>query len=177
VIRFFRNKLSDPQDLVQETFLRLAAGRERIADGQALRAYVLGIARHLWYEYARQLARPRPLDVDVDTVENLLPGPSTMAARQHEHRLLLECLRRIPIEHQVILELHYWERLKTDELALLLEVSPSTMRSRLARARTLLARALLAGADSPQRLASTQTNLDEWAEQIRREYLPDADDE
>jgi RNA polymerase sigma-70 factor (ECF subfamily) len=177
VIKFFRNKLpGDPQDLVQETFLRLVAGRERIRDGQALRAYVLGIAWRVWVEHLRKRAQPRPIDVEIDAVADVVPGPSTIAAKQHEHRLMLEALRRLPIQQQILLELYYWERLKHDELAEMMGISTSAMRSRVAKARERLAAELAKLADEPGSPASTQTNVDDWAETIRREYLPDKHD-
>jgi RNA polymerase sigma factor (sigma-70 family) len=172
VIRFFRNKFdSEYPDLVQETFVRLVESRDRIQDGQAFRAYVLGIARRVLLEHLRELPRQRAFDPAVDSVAALLPGPSTIAARRRELRLLLEGLRRIPLEHQIVLELFYWEKMKATELAVTMGVSPSTMRGRLHRARASLRRALAELAEAPELIESTTARLDDWAEQVRLEHL------
>ena len=97
----------------------------------------------------------------------LAPGPTTVAGRRQEHRLLLEGLRRLPIEHQHALELFYWEGLKANEIAEMMGVSHAAMRSRLAKARALLNEAMEGIAASPELLNSTVNGLDNWAAEIR----------
>jgi RNA polymerase sigma factor (sigma-70 family) len=107
---FFRNKLTGGvEDLVQQTFLGLVEGRERIEQGASVRAYLFGIANKLLLKHLRTLTRAPSFDPGVDSVAELDPGPSTLLGRKQEQRLLLEGLRRIPVDHQVALELYYWE--------------------------------------------------------------------
>lgn len=168
VIRFFRNKVRHAaEDLVHETFVRLWARRDQIRDGNRFRAYLVGIARNVLYEHVRQLVRDRAIDPEVDAMDSLAPGPSTIAARRREQRLLLEGLRRLPIEQQVILELFYWEGMKANELAAIFDVSHSAMRSRLAKARALLRDIIAEFEESRALIASTTEGLDEWAAQLR----------
>lgn len=167
-IRFFRNKVDDEvQDLIQDTFLRLVEGRERIEEGRSFRAYLLGIARRVLLEHLRERSGVRELDASVDSVVAVITGPSTIAARRLEERLLLEGLRTIPIEDQIVLELYYWEKLKAPELATVMGVPPSTMRSRIQRARDRLRKVIDALSEAPELLASTVGDLDGWAERIR----------
>jgi RNA polymerase sigma-70 factor (ECF subfamily) len=49
-----------------------------------------------------------------------------------------EALRRLPVELQVVVELHYWEEQSTAEMAEVLEVPQGTVKSRLRRAREQL---------------------------------------
>jgi RNA polymerase sigma-70 factor (ECF subfamily) len=168
VARFFRNKVRDDvEDLVQQTFLRVVEGKERIRDGVAFRAYLLGIARNTLRSHLRKLSRGRDVDTDVETMAELAPGPSTVASTKREHRLLLEGLRHLPIVYQIALELHYWEGLKAVEIAPLVGLSPSAMRSRLAKARELLEASMAAIARSREVLASTINSLDGWAAEVR----------
>lgn len=170
VIRFFRNKTGvATEELVQQTFVRLLEGRDRIRDGVALRAFLLGVARNVLREHLRQLARDRSVDPEVDSMAALSPGPSTIVGRRREHRLLLEGLRRLPVEHQLALELFYWEGLKANEIAELVGISHSAMRSRLVRARTLLAERIAELGESAALVASTVGDLDEWAGQLRNQ--------
>lgn len=168
VSRYFRNKVGDEiEDLVQQTFLGLIEGKDRIRDGVAFRAFVLAIARNTLTKHLRRLSRGRAVDPEVETMAELAPGPVTVAGRRQEHRLLLEGLRRLPIEHQHTLELYYWEGLKANEIAAMMGVSHSAMRSRLAKGRALLNEAMEQLASSPELLASTVNGLDDWAAQVR----------
>jgi RNA polymerase sigma factor (sigma-70 family) len=164
VIRFFRNKVNDVEDLVQQTFLRLIEAQGRIQAGTTLRSYILGIADRVLLEHMRKF-RPN-IEPNVDSVAALTPGPSTIVGRKREHRLLVEAMRRIPLEHQTTLELYYWEGLKANEIAEIAGVSHSAMRSRLAAARKALTKAI-AALDADQALVdSTITGIDKWAQEI-----------
>ena len=139
--------------------------RDRIADGRAFRSYLLGIAHRVLLEHLREI------DLSVDSVAALVTGPSTIAARRLEQRLLLEALRRLPIAQQVVLELYYWERIKANELAEIMGVSHSGMRNRIQRARDRLRSILTELSEHPELVASTIADLDDWAAQIRVEIL------
>ena len=52
--------------------------------------------------------------------------------------MLLHALQRISVDHQTVLELHYWEQLSTDEIAEVCEIATATVRTRLHRARHAL---------------------------------------
>ena len=170
VARFFENKVREgTDDLIQQTFLILVESRERIRDGVAFRAFVLGVARNVLREHLRKLVRGRAIDPEVETMADLAPGPSTVVGRTREHRLLLEGLRRLPIEHQIGLELFYWEGFDAAQIAEIMGISHSAMRSRLAKARALLRDAMAAIAESPELLQSTVNGLVGWAAQLRAE--------
>lgn len=168
IVRFFENKVCvGAEDLTQATFVRLIEGRQRIREGLAFRAFVLGIARNVLREHLRELDRGRKIDPEVDTMAELAPGPSSILGEREEHRLLVEALRRLPIDHQILLELFYWEQLKTHEIAEVLELAPSTIRTRLSRARELLAVTMATLAASPELLARTLAGLETWAAEIK----------
>lgn len=180
VIRFFHNKVGpDAQDLIQDTFLRLVATRERITAGVAFRAYLLGIARFVLLEHLRKLgkARARGVDASVDSIALLLPGPSTIAARKLEQRLLIEGLRHLPLDQQILLELYYWEGLKGREIAEVLNIPASTVRGRLARARDQLREAVRKHGSNQALVASTLDGLDDWAQSVRAKLGPDPESE
>lgn len=167
VVRFFQNKLPEQcEELMQQTFLALVEHRDRIKEGVTLRAYVLAIARNKLIDHLRRHASHGPHE-ELGTIEELAPGASTIVAQKREQRLLLEGLRRIPIEYQIILELSYWEGLNANEIAPIYCISHSAMRSRLAKARQVLEQTMAEIAASPELLESTIAGLDEWAEQIR----------
>lgn len=141
IIRFFRGWVSDDvEDLVQETFVRMIDGHTRVSDPGNLRSYLFGIAWNVLKEHLRKKkrVRDRQIDLNVDSAEDLGLGLSTLMARRREHRVLLEALRRVPIQHQAALQLHYWDGLKTADIAQIMGVSASAMRDRMCKARALL---------------------------------------
>jgi RNA polymerase sigma-70 factor (ECF subfamily) len=172
VERFFLNKVSTAvQDLVQETFTRCVESRERIRDNEQFRLYIYGIAYYVLMEHLRGRYRgDQPLDGSQTSVLALDPGPATLVAQRREHRLLLEALRSIPVDDQVVLELHYWENLTTDEIAEVLSIPAPTARGRLQRARTKLAEVMHRMTESRQELTSTLARLEDWAKDCRQHF-------
>ena len=170
VERFFLNKLSDQvNDLVQETFIACPEGRDRLQDARKFRSYLFTVAHNVLYGFFRrkQASDGQQLDLEDQSVFDLAPGPSTIAVRNSEERLLLEGLRRIPLPYQVLLELFYWENMTSADIAEVLDLPAGTVRSRMRKARTLLERALARLETSPEKLHTTVSGLDDWARQLR----------
>lgn len=169
VIRFFRNKVQgDVADLVQDTFAGCIAGRDRLRDDGSFRPYLFSVAYNVLRDHLRARYRDRDaIELAEVSVQELSPGPSSIVARRREQRLLLQALREIPIEHQAVLELRYWEGFKSIEIAEFLGIPHGTARSRLRRARELLETALVRLAPSAAALESTRQDLDGWAERCR----------
>jgi RNA polymerase sigma factor (sigma-70 family) len=168
VARFFENKVrNDAEELVQATFLRMLEGRDRIRDVRAFRAFVFAIARNVLHEHLRELARGREVDPEVDSMVALVPGPSTLVGEREEHRLLLEGLRRLPIEDQILVELAYWEGLDSGALGEIVGMPASSVRTRISRARERLRQTMAELAATPTVLASTFEGMEGWAAELR----------
>ena len=169
VARFFSNKgTADAGDLVQATFAACLEKVGQLRDAASFRAFVFGIARfELLHYYRRKSQRETPFDADNDSICDLDPTPSQFIAQHEEQRLLLEGLRQIPLDLQIVLELSYWEKLTAAETASVLGTPEGTAKSRLRRARERLDAKLAELADSPDRLHSTVANLERWAAGLR----------
>ncbi|MFZ6181966.1 RNA polymerase sigma factor [Nannocystis pusilla] len=172
--RFFRSKAGDgAADLIQRTFLILLETKSRMREGTSFHCYLYGIARNVLYEHYRGKRRDgERFQPDENSVEDLGPTPTTLMAQAQETRLLLQALRHIPLESQLILELYYWEQMTAKEIADVLEVPEGTARTRIRRAKQLLEAQLEALADTPQLLQSTVTDLDSWAQHLRTALKP-----
>lgn len=167
--RFFSNKVTrDVDELVQETFAACLEGHGRIKSGN-FRSYLFGIAYNVFKGYLRARKKNQAIDFLEMSVQDIAPGPSSVLVQQGEQRLLLEGLRRIPLDYQVLLELRYWEQLRTADMAEILAMPHPTVRGRLRRAHQLLQVALAEIATSPDLLTSTVSDLDGWARKCRRE--------
>lgn len=170
ISRFFRNKLPDQaEDLIQQTFAALLEGRDRLQVSSRFRAYLFGIAHNILRAQLRTLGRGQTIDPLESSLAELAPSPSVLVGERAEQQLLARALRKLPIEHQVALELHYWEGLNAAEIAEILAVPHSTMRSRLGRARVLLELAITELATMPELRRGTLDGLDTWVQSVRKQ--------
>lgn len=169
VSRFFSNKVStDRADLVQSTFMACLEKVDQLRKAESFRSFLFSIARfELLHHYRRKHKREVGFDSDDVSICDLDPSPSAVVAKHQEQRLLLEALRHIPIDLQIVLELSYWEQMTTAEIATVLGIAPGTVKSRVRRAREKLDAALEQLATSPVLLQSTVANLENWAAGLR----------
>ena len=167
--RFFRNKVGDEAgDLVQQTFLECTRSRQRFRKASSFRTYLFVVARSKLYDHLRARRRDEKVfSFDVVSVEDLGVSPSRLAIQQEEHKLLLHALRRLPVELQVILELYYVEHVRGEMLCEVLELPSGTVRSRIRRGIEQLRKIMSELEASPERVATTMTNLDRWAAALR----------
>jgi RNA polymerase sigma factor (sigma-70 family) len=167
VERFFANKIADPRgDLVQETLMACVKARDRIRENGSFRSYLFGVAYKV---LARYLKRKYELPGALGSISlhDLAPGPSTIMQKSEQVHLLLQALRRLPLELQIVVELRYWEQMTSTEISDVLGVSAATIRGQLRQGRRRLEEALRAVAEDPGVLKSTLSDIDGWAEKIR----------
>jgi RNA polymerase sigma factor (sigma-70 family) len=170
VHRFFRSKLDgDIEDLVQRTFLALLECHARGRQIAAVRGWLLGTARHLLLE--RWRAR-EDFDPGSHTLAGLEPSPCSVLVARAEQRLLAAALRAIPLDHQIVLELFYWETMTASEIGASLGRPQGTIRSLLRRAKVELSEALARVAESPELLASTLNDIERWIASLRNQIPP-----
>jgi RNA polymerase sigma-70 factor (ECF subfamily) len=170
VSRFFANKLNDDRDdLIQETFEACVRGRDRLRDDASFRSYLFSVAFNVLKAYFRRKRNEVMAAVDElgTSIHDLAPGPSTLVGMVQQEQLLLEALRRIPMELQVVLEMRYWEEMSSVEIGAVLGIPPATARSRLHRGRELLERAIAQLPASHETRDSTLAELDAWVGRIR----------
>jgi RNA polymerase sigma factor (sigma-70 family) len=170
LFRFFRYKLPDKaEDLVQQTLLACVQAQPGFRKQSSFRTYLYTIARSKLYDALARRARDQAIDFTTSSVVDLGESPSRVLARDQEQNLLVQALRRLPVQLQVILELKYFEHMSGPEIAEVLEIPEGTVRSRLRRAREQLQDAVKAMAESPEQVESTMTRLDSWADAVRRD--------
>ena len=174
VYGFFCNKVGPEavDDLVQETFLGIVRSRDRFREEAAFRTYLFAIAHRQMMKYRERWykARDRGADFDLERVQDLDGSPSQLVISHSEQALLVRALRHLPLELQIILELFYWQDLRSLDIAEILDMPHGTVRSRIRRAREQLAERIEQLADDPQLCASTVGNIEDWLRslQLRR---------
>jgi RNA polymerase sigma-70 factor (ECF subfamily) len=166
--RFFEHKVSaDVDDLVQATFLALVRHAKQFRRQASFRTYLFTIARHEFYRHLRERHRARgQLDFTITSLGELKTTPPSRLIRDERKQILLDALRSLPVEQQLLIELHYWEGIELKELALVFEISPSSARSRLFRARRSLRDRMASIANETRSTDTSGDDLDVWARSL-----------
>jgi RNA polymerase sigma-70 factor (ECF subfamily) len=133
---------SDAEDAVQEAFLRVLRHRETLGEIRDHRVWLIRIVWNIVLDRKRR-AKTRPETDDVAELARVLPATGLSAeeraaALQH-HAHVLACVEKLPAREREVMMLSAFEELSSVEIALILGVTESSVRSRLFRARNLLA--------------------------------------
>lgn len=174
LFRFFDRKIDGAaDDLVQETMLGCLRGRALFRGETPFRGYLFGIARNVLFDHLRARHRAAtPLDLESSCLADLSPSPSQHVAAKREQRILLDALRRLPLQTQVLLELYHFQGCTGPELASIYGVGEKALRSRLHRGKEMLQAAMAELAETPELLASSVADFESWAR-----GLPDPGDD
>ncbi len=171
IARFFRNKVDrGHDDLIQKTFLGCVEARSRFRGDASFRTFLFAVARNVLGKHYRS-ARRSPIEFREVSIHDLGASPSVVYARDQQQLVMLSALRRIPLEYQIVLELHYWEAMTGAAIAEVLGVPLGTAKTRIRRAKQLLAaeyEELVSGGSTVQ---ATETRLDTWARSLRKELF------
>lgn len=176
--RFFRSKLEDGvEDLTQQTLLALVEGRDRYREDGSFRAYLFGIARRQLLMSLRSRYRSQRVFSLAETSIQDLGGstdnsPSKVVAQHWEQRILLSALRSLPVDFQIVVELHYWEGMTVVEIAEVIEVAEGTVKSRLSRARDMVQTRIEKIAKRQRVDVPTGDDLGRWISSIRGRISP-----
>jgi RNA polymerase sigma-70 factor, ECF subfamily len=177
ITRFFRNKVGSDDDVAEltgQTFLACTSGKERWRGEASPRQFLFAIAHNVLRKYirGRYKRKSEELDFAAVCVQDVLPASmSSIVAHKREAQSLVQALREIPIEDQIVLELMYFEGLSGSELATILGVPEGTVRGRIARGRQRLrdrVAALLTAAPADEAPLNPD-HLDTWARELRRQ--------
>ncbi len=167
--RFFHNKAGDAaDDLIQQTLLACLEAKDGFEARSSFRTFLFSIARNVLFDHHRRRHRgPKPLDFSVSSIAELAPSASSVLVAAGRQRSLLEALRSIPLQFQVVLELSFWERLTAAQIGDVVGAPEGTVRTRLRRAKELLAKELRRIENLGLPLESTIAQLDDWAAAVR----------
>ncbi|MEX1363893.1 MAG: RNA polymerase sigma factor [Nannocystaceae bacterium] len=170
---FFRNKVFDEDDvpdLVSQTFLRAVSARDRFEGKTSFRRFLYAIAHNVLREYLRAKTKraQERLDFGEVCVRDLQPRSlSSLHSEKQQVQALIEALREIPIEDQVVLELKYFEGLSGRELAEVVGMPEGTIRGRLARGLARLRERVKMQPHGVTRPITVE-DIETWAAELRR---------
>jgi RNA polymerase sigma factor (sigma-70 family) len=176
---FFGNtSVTGVDDLVQKTFLACVEGRDRIQDHSSFRAYMLGTARNVLYRAIDEWNRKgKHFDHAVSSLHDIDPSPSRVLAEKVEHRVLLEALRRIPIDNQIALQMYYLQGIRGPALAEILGIPEASVRSRIRRGLEKLNEVIAELGPATKLLDAPTEELEKWLESLAEVVVPPAQSE
>lgn len=135
----------DAEDVYQDVFLRLAQSATEFSSQEHLKAWLLRVAVNRCHDVARLRSRRPAVPLDSMLFEPSDAGPLS----PDEVRALWEAVGELPESMRVVIHLYYQEGYSGKEIAGLLGLEPSTVRTRLQRARAQL-KISLGGVDYDQ---------------------------
>jgi RNA polymerase sigma-70 factor, ECF subfamily len=133
---------ADAEDAVQETFLRVLRHRDTLGEVRDHRVWLIRIVWNIVLDRKRR-AKTRPETDDVAELARILPSnglsAEEIAAAAQHHAHVLACVEQLPEKERRVLMLSAFEELTSVEIADVLGITESSVRSRLFRARNLMA--------------------------------------
>lgn len=138
--------LADADDVVQESLMQAWKQLDNLRDPAAVKSWLLRIVGTRSIDHLRK----RRNDVALDEAETLadassgprIQDPESTAVNASRVDALKSALQRLPEEQRRCWVLKEFNDLSYEEIALTLNISPDSVRGRLARARTALARTM-----------------------------------
>ena len=133
---------ADAEDAVQEAFVRVLRHRETLGEVRDQRVWLIRIVWNIVLDRKRR-AKTRPETDDVAELARVLPcaglSAEQIAAAAQHHAHVLACVEKLPTKEREVLMLSAFEELTSVEIAEVLSITESSVRSRLFRARNLMA--------------------------------------
>jgi len=133
--------MADPQDVVQEAFIKLWARRERLSADGSVRALLYTVTRNTALDERRRYGRVERTLESVDGPGSV-PTPSEEAIAADLHRAAAEAVSQLPPKRQEVFRLAREEGLSYAEIASVMDVAPQTVANQMSLALADLRRAL-----------------------------------
>jgi RNA polymerase sigma-70 factor, ECF subfamily len=134
----------DAEDLVQESYLR-AFKFFGSFHGANARGWLLTIVRntcYTWFRENRAEELTTSFNEEIHSTEADPFDPQKLLLQRESSQLLKQALEELPLEFREVLVLRELEGLSYKEIAVIVDIPPGTVMSRLARARTRLKQCL-----------------------------------
>jgi RNA polymerase sigma-70 factor (ECF subfamily) len=133
---------ADAEDAAQETFVRVYTHLRSYNPQQKLSSWILAVASHYCIDRLRRrrirwLSLDEVLPVPVASQDGARPEDSLVERETCAE--IRDLLQTLPVEHRLVIVLRYWQDLSYEEIAQVVGTTESAIKSRLHRAREMLA--------------------------------------
>jgi RNA polymerase sigma-70 factor (ECF subfamily) len=124
------------EDAVQEAFLKLLASAGRYRPTARFRTFLYSVLWHVCVDFHRK-KHPGPLDT-APAPEDPAPGPAQAALDGERADLVRQAVQELPARQRMALVLKHFDGMSYEEIAQMLECSPTAVDALLVRARRRL---------------------------------------
>lgn len=139
---------AEAEDAAQETFLRAYAKLATYQPGRKFVNWLLSIASHHCIDRLRRKSRAPQLSLDGPTpplwLASEAPQPDQVVSKNEQRERVRQVLDTLPPDYRAAVVLRYWYDLSYREIAQTMDTSESAIKSRLYRARRMMAEQLQA---------------------------------
>ncbi|HHY93796.1 MAG TPA: sigma-70 family RNA polymerase sigma factor [Firmicutes bacterium] len=130
------------EDVAQEVFFRVYLSLDRFRGDSSYYTWIYRIAVNLCRDHLRLRAHEPSVEIPAPGPVSTAPDPEETVLDRSEQEELWQAVCSLPLAYREAIVLHYYHELPLKDVARVLNVSPTTMRVRLFRARRKLAEIL-----------------------------------
>lgn len=120
----------DAEDVVQDTFVQYYTTKKEFEDEQHIRAWLIRVAVNKAKNITRTFWRRNKVSIE-DYME-------TLTFETPEAENLFETVMQLPEKYRIVIHLYYYEDYAVSEIAHILKLSESNVKTRLSRGRAML---------------------------------------
>lgn len=125
---------TDTEEVVQETFMRLWMGRDKLAEVRSLHAWIYTIAANECYKFLKKRSSREQGLAPIGNLGEADGGDDAVVEGldlKEVHQLVIEAVSRLPAQRRRIYQMSRDEGMKIPEIAERLRISPNTVKNTL----------------------------------------------
>ena len=129
--------IADADDVVQDTFLKYHCSKKEFSSHEHIKAWLLRVAINKAKDHARSFWKKNTVSIE----ELMMASPENEAltlSQKDEGIRILENVMKLPTKYRIVIHLFYYDDLSVAEIAKVLGISSSNVKTRLSRARNML---------------------------------------
>lgn len=124
----------DAEDVIQDTFVQYYTTKKEFDSEEHIRAWLIRVAVNKAKNVTRTFWRRNKVSIE-DSME-------TLTFETPESENLFETVMQLPEKYRIVIHLYYYEDYAVSEIADILKLSESNVKTRLSRGRGMLRKAL-----------------------------------
>jgi RNA polymerase sigma-70 factor (ECF subfamily) len=125
---------TDTEEVVQETFMRLWMGRDKLTEVRSLHAWIYTIAANECYKFLKKRSSREQGLAPIDNLGEADRGDDAVVEGldlKEVHQLVIQAVGRLPAQRRRIYQMSRDEGMKIAEIAEQLGISPNTVKNTL----------------------------------------------
>ena len=134
--------IEDADDVVQDTFLKYHSSKKEFSSNEHIKAWLLRVAINKAKDHTRSFWKKNTISIE----ELMMASPDNEElplTQKDEGKEILEEVMKLPTKYRIVIHLFYYEDYSVEEIAKVLGLSVSNVKTRLSRARNMLKKEIL----------------------------------